>query len=197
MCGVCVCIHIEHVHVCSLCIYMCDVFVCTCSLLLIISEVVRPQCTFPKVTWPACSPQVCVCEASSSSAATAFLALSSSQSPGKALEISHVPFPFHQGLCEPERQLWGKMAASSRVGASGSKVAGGLFPARRQFWEPLCSWVWWGQKLSSCSSGASQPGFSAVAGMSWNLRYGFDVQVEYSHVFYRHSCVVSIAGPHH
>lgn len=38
--------------------------------------------------------------------------------------MSHVPFPFHRGLCEPGGQLLGKMAASSGAGASGSEDAG-------------------------------------------------------------------------
>lgn len=141
MCDVCVSIHSSYGHMCSLCIYMYDLFVCTHSRLLIISEVASPPCPFFPLTSSACSPSLAKLLPHLEPPASL---LPARLRPRKGLDRSHFPFPLHWGACEP-----------TRVEALALKARGPL-PAGRQAGRQL--WASAPVEVGSAPRPSSLPG---------------------------------------
>lgn len=161
MCGVC--IYIFNMYTYILCAYICMIYSYKYAV-----------CSWLSAKWSAlitlysCWLNLHVAhyrEASSLLGATILPTSSSSQPSRKALEIYHFPFPFHQGLWEPGRPLLRKIAAPTRVEASGSRRWWDPLLARRQLWERLCSWAWWGRNLALAKVGLH----NLLKFRSWNV----------------------------
>lgn len=116
---------------CSLCIYMYDLFVCTHSRLLIISEVASPPCPFFPLTSSACSPSLAKLLPHLEPPASL---LPARLRPRKGLDRSHFPFPLHWGACEPTRVE--ALALKARGPLPAGRQAGSSGPPRLWKWGP-------------------------------------------------------------
>lgn len=109
-------------------------------------------------------------------------------SPEKALEVDHVPLPFHRGTCEPER-LVSRMLAAQECWLRFLGQPGPLL-ARRQLWEQCACGHHLGDKLIWLKRSF------ALASLSWNVpSLVIRCTVEYSGIFECGLCIICVTVP--
>lgn len=170
---------------------MYDVFVCTRSLLLIISKMISPHQTVSSCWLNLHVP-------CNSEKPVPYLHL---QSFLLAFHLSPQGRPWHVTFCFSftrdcvSQKTCEKMVASTRVEASRVWMMVGLIPGQKAVPGAVVLLGLMGENSSSCGKWDVTTCLNSLAGMLWGLTL-FDVETGYRCAFHHLFCVIGTPGPH-